>query len=70
VAEERPDLEELKNALLVNSAQMRAELKDIEDKILYKLSTSEGSPVDDIELINTLEASKITSTEIKVRHCQ
>jgi dynein heavy chain len=68
VAEERPDLEELKNALLVNSAQMRAELKDIEDKILYKLSTSEGSPVDDIELINTLEASKITSTEIKVRH--
>ena len=67
VAQERPDLEELKNQLIVNSAQMKAELKEIEDKILYKLSTSEGSPVDDIDLIHTLEASKLTSTEITVR---
>lgn len=67
VAQERPDLEELKNQLIVNNAQMKAELKEIEDKILYKLSTSEGSPVDDIDLIHTLEASKLTSTEITVR---
>ena len=68
VAQERPDLEELKNQLIVNSAQMKAELKEIEDKILYKLSTSEGSPVDDIDLIHTLEASKLTSAEITVRN--
>ena len=66
VAEERPDLEEAKNQLIVSNAKMRQELKEIEDKILHKLSASEGSPVDDIDLIHTLEQSKAKSMEIKV----
>ena len=66
VAEERPDLEEAKNQLIVSNAKMKQELKEIEDKILYRLSSSEGSPVDDVDLIATLEASKIKSQEIKV----
>lgn len=66
VAEERPDLEEAKNQLIVSNAKMKQELKEIEDKILHRLSASEGSPVDDIDLINTLEQSKIKSQEIKV----
>jgi len=45
---------------------MRQELKEIEDKILHKLSASEGSPVDDTDLIQTLEQSKAKSMEIKV----
>ena len=68
VAEERPDLEEAKNQLIISNAKMRQELKEIEDKILHKLSASEGNPVDDVELIQTLEASKHKSNEIKV-HC-
>lgn len=67
VAEERPDLEEAKNQLIISNAKMKQELKEIEDKILHKLSASEGSPVDDIDLIKTLEQSKIKSQEIKVR---
>lgn len=66
VAEERPDLEEAKNQLIVSNAKMKQELKEIEDRILYRLSASEGSPVDDLDLIQTLEASKIKSMEIKV----
>ena len=66
VAEERPDLEDSKNQLIVSNAQMKQELKEIEDKILHLLSASQGSPVDDIELIETLDASKITSGEIQV----
>ena len=66
VAEERPDLEEAKNQLIVSNAKMKSELKEIEDKILQKLSSSEGSPVDDVDLIKTLEASKIKSQEITV----
>ena len=66
VAEERPDLEEAKNQLIVSNAKMKQELKEIEDKILEKLSNSEGSPVDDVDLIDTLEKSKIKSGEIKV----
>ena len=66
VAEERPDLEEAKNQLIISNAKMKQELKEIEDRILYRLSASEGSPVDDVDLIQTLEASKLKSQEIKV----
>lgn len=66
VMQERPDLEEARSMIVVSSAQMKQELVEIEDRILYKLSASEGSPVDDIDLILTLEASKIKSEEIKV----
>ncbi|KAK0056678.1 dynein heavy chain 1 axonemal-like isoform X1 [Biomphalaria pfeifferi] len=67
VAEERPDLEDAKNQLIVNNAKMKQELKEIEDRILLRLSSSEGSPVDDIDLIQTLEASKIKSQEITAK---
>ena len=67
MAEERPDLEEAKNALIISSAKMKQELKEIEDKILYRLSNSEGNPVDDVDLIKTLQASKMKSQEIQVR---
>ena len=66
MAEERPDLEDAKNALIVSNAKMKKELKEIEDQILYRLSNSEGNPVDDVDLIKVLEASKIKSGEIKV----
>lgn len=66
VAEERPDLEDAKNALIISNAKMKKELKEIEDKILFRLSNSEGNPVDDVDLIKVLEASKLKSGEIKV----
>ncbi|KAJ1569497.1 Dynein heavy chain 1, axonemal [Cladochytrium tenue] len=65
VANERPDLEEAKSQLTISNAQMKKELKDIEDKILYLLSSVQGSPVDDERLIDTLAASKETSDEIQ-----
>lgn len=64
--QERPDLEQARNALIILNAEMRRELKEIEDRILYRLSVSEGSAVDDMDLILTLEASKLKSEEIKV----
>ncbi|KAJ8667915.1 hypothetical protein QAD02_009578 [Eretmocerus hayati] len=67
VMQERPDLEEIRSALIVSNAQMKRELKEIEDRILFRLSQSEGSAVDDIDLINTLEASRVKSEEIKIK---
>ncbi|XP_069500104.1 dynein axonemal heavy chain 1 [Ambystoma mexicanum] len=67
VAEERPDLEEAKNQLIISNAKMRQELKEIEDQILFRLSSSEGNPVDDEELIKVLEASKEKAGEIKAK---
>ncbi|NXR16043.1 DYH1 protein, partial [Semnornis frantzii] len=65
VAAERPDLEEARNQLIVSNAEMHQELKEIEDQILFRLSTSEGNPVDDLELIKVLQASKIKAGEIQ-----
>lgn len=64
--QERPDLEETRSALVVSNAQMQRELKEIEDRILQRLSASKGSAVDDIDLVQTLDASSIKSEEIKV----
>lgn len=36
VAEERPDLEEAKNQLIISNAKMKQEIKEIEDKILHR----------------------------------
>ncbi len=67
VAKERSDLEEAKNQLIISNAKMKQELKEIEDEILFRLSSTEGNPVDNKELIQVLEASKIKAGEIKVR---
>lgn len=64
--QERPDLEQERNTLIVSSAEMKRDLSAIEDKILHRLAISEESIVDDIDLIHTLEASKTKSDEIKV----
>jgi len=65
VTEERPDLAEAKNQLVINNAKMKKELKEIEDKILFMLSNSQGNILDDEELINTLAQSKVTSNDIE-----
>jgi dynein heavy chain len=67
VMQERSDLAELKNQLVVSNARMKKELKEIEDKILYLLSNSTGNILDDEVLINTLAQSKITSNEITAK---
>lgn len=59
-------MEGAKNQLIVSNAQMKQELKEIEDQILFRLSSSEGNPVDDEELIRVLAASKVKAEEIQV----
>ncbi len=67
VALESPQLEETKNALVIQNAKAKKELFDIESKILYLLAHGEGNILDDEELINVLAASKQTSAEIMVK---
>eukprot|EP00762_Andalucia_godoyi_P002130 ANDGO_02526.mRNA.1 Dynein-1-beta heavy chain len=67
VAKERPDLEEMKNQLVVSNARMKKELKTIEDEILRMLSESSGDILEDEALINTLAKSKETSVEINAK---
>jgi dynein heavy chain len=65
VRRERPDLEEQKDALVVNIAAGKKKLVDLEDKILYLLNSAKGSLLDDATLVDTLNTSKITSAEVQ-----
>ncbi|KAM9330540.1 dynein axonemal heavy chain 6 [Gastrophryne carolinensis] len=64
---ERPDLEKQRNELIIRINSDKNQLKAIEDRILKLLFTSEGNILDNEELINTLQESKITSGAIKTR---
>ncbi|XP_066529410.1 dynein axonemal heavy chain 12 [Hoplias malabaricus] len=64
VAKERPELEEERNALIVQSAANKKQLKEIEDKILETLQSSEGNILEDESAIQILDSAKIMSNEI------
>nr|XP_060504710.1 dynein axonemal heavy chain 3 isoform X1 [Panthera onca]XP_060504711.1 dynein axonemal heavy chain 3 isoform X1 [Panthera onca] len=61
---EKPELEEKKNELIVESAKNKKQLKEIEDKILEVLSLSEGNILEDETAIKVLSSSKMLSEEI------
>ena len=63
-AEEKPELEEMKNKLIVESANNKKQLKDIEDKILKVLTSSQGNILEDETAIQILSSSKVLSEEI------
>lgn len=64
VARERPELEEEKSQLIMQSAENKRQLKEIEDKILEVLSTSEGNILEDETAIEVLSSSKKLANEI------
>lgn len=60
----RPELEEERNALILQSAANKRQLKEIEDKILETLQSSEGNILEDESAIQILDSAKIMSNEI------
>lgn len=63
-AKEKPELEEKKNQLILESAANSKQLKEIEDQILEVLSSSKGNILEDETAIKILSSSKILSEEI------
>ncbi|XP_072168572.1 dynein axonemal heavy chain 3-like [Diadema setosum] len=66
-AKEKPELEEKKNQLIIESAANKKQLKEIEDKILEVLSSSEGNILEDETAIKVLSSSKTLSEEISAK---
>nr|XP_055071765.1 dynein axonemal heavy chain 7 [Misgurnus anguillicaudatus] len=64
VARERPDLEEEKQVLIVQGAENKRQLKEIEDQILEVLSASEGNILEDESAVQILSSSKVLANEI------
>ena len=60
----RPELEEERNALILQSAANKKHLKEIEKKILETLHSSEGNILEDETAINVLDSAKIMANEI------
>ena len=60
----RPELEEERNQLIIQSAANKKQLKEIEDKILETLSSSEGNILEDESAIQVLDSSKVLANEI------
>jgi dynein heavy chain len=65
VAEERPDLEEQRSQLVVQSAANKRKLQEIENQILHVLSSSEGNILEDASAVQILTEAKVVSTEIE-----
>ncbi|RVE70747.1 hypothetical protein OJAV_G00066880 [Oryzias javanicus] len=64
VAKERPELEEERNALILQSANNKRQLKETEDSILETLQSSKGNILEDESAIQILDSAKIMSNEI------
>ncbi|XP_006899240.1 PREDICTED: dynein heavy chain 2, axonemal [Elephantulus edwardii] len=64
VRKERPELEEQKDTLVINIAAGKRKLQELEDEILRLLNEATGSLLDDVQLVNTLQTSKVTATEV------
>jgi dynein heavy chain len=64
VAREKPELEEEKSQLILQSADNKRKLKEIEDKILEILSSAEGNILENEVAIEVLSSSKVLAVEL------
>jgi len=64
IQKEKEELEIQKNETVLTVARSKNKLVELEDLILYQLSTVEGSLIDNIEVCDTLTQSKITANEV------
>ncbi|TSK77048.1 Dynein heavy chain 2, axonemal [Bagarius yarrelli] len=60
----KEQLEEQKDSLVINIASGKRKLQELEDEILRLLNEATGSLLDDVQLVNTLQTSKVTATEV------
>lgn len=67
IKNERMDLEERRDQLVVSIANDQRQLLEIEEQILSMLAAASGNILDDEELINALAKSKKTSAAINQR---
>jgi dynein heavy chain len=67
VIQERPDLQQKKESLIIESSRNRQALYNAETKILQVLSASEQNILEDENAINILTSSKALSEEIQAK---
>lgn len=69
VNKERPDLEETKTQLIIQNTEFTIKLKQLEDELLYKLSTAEGD-ITGMEVFKSLAAYKLPRCRQGDKHAE
>lgn len=64
---ERPDLEEQREMLIAETSTNKQLLQALEDSLLRELATSTGNMLDNAELINTLDNTKVKAAEVTAK---
>lgn len=64
VKNERPDLEEQREFLIIETSTNKTLLKRLEDTLLRELATSTGNILDNTDLVETLEETKSKANEV------
>lgn len=67
VRNERADLEEQRENLIVETSENKNLLQQLEDSLLRELSTTTGNMLDNVELIDTLENTKSKASEVTTK---
>lgn len=65
VKKEKPQLEEMKNHIVTTISGGKKTLQSLEDELLRLLYESRGSLLENKELFDTLQTSKVTSQAVK-----
>lgn len=60
----RPELEEQRNALILQFAQNKKQLKETERKILETLQSSEVNILEDESAVHILDSAKLMANEV------
>jgi len=67
VNHERPDLEQQRVQLVKDITDYKAKVAELEEQLLYKLANVEGNLLDDKDILDVLNNTKNTSTEVAAK---
>lgn len=67
VRTERPDVEEQRETLILETSENKNLLQQLEDSLLREIAADRGNMLDNIELIGTLENLKSSATEVMTK---
>nr|XP_031841739.1 dynein heavy chain 10, axonemal [Nomia melanderi] len=64
VRTERPDVEEQREKLIIETSENKNLLKQLEDSLLLEIASNQGNMLDNFDLVETLENTKSSADEV------
>lgn len=64
---EKAEMEAERTQLIMDVTANRRKMQELEENLLHKLTTIQGSLVEDVSLIQVLNITKATATEVCVK---